>query len=203
MRALKWTAATVLLIVVALALFVSFGLSTLKGPIERGVTRMSGRELRIEGRFKPVWDWVHPKFRAEKVSFANPDWANEDYMFQADAVDVTVELLPLLVGRVVLPEVHLQHPVIDLEMDEDGNKNWLLTKDQHKEGGSRISIKALTFDDAQLTYTDDIRDIDLVSQLSNTADGVRVKTKGTYHGLPASGEGTGGQVLALKDAGKP
>jgi AsmA protein len=199
MRALRWTGGIILALIVALALFVAFGLSTLKGPIERAVSKGSGRELRIEGAFKPVWSWVHPRFRAEKVSYANPDWASEDYMFQADAVEVSIELLPLLAGRVILPEVHLRRPVVDLEIDEDGRKNWLLEHDQHKEGGSRISIKALTFDDAQLTYSDDIRDIDLVTQLSTYTDGVKFKTKGTYHGLPATAEGTGGQVLALKD----
>lgn len=203
MRALRWTGGIILALIIALALFVAFGLSTLKGPIERAVSKASGRELRIEGTFKPVWTWVHPRFRAEKVSYANPDWAGEDYMFQADAVEVSIELLPLLAGRVILPEVHLQRPVIDLEINEDGRKNWLLTQDQHREGGSRISIKALTFDDAQLTYTDDIRDIDLVAHLETTADGAKGSTKGTYHGLPATAEARGGPVLALKDADKP
>ena len=203
MRALKWTGGIILALVVALALFVAFGLSTLKGPIERAVSKASGRELRIEGAFKPVWTWVHPRFRAEKVSYANPDWASEDYMFQADAVEVSIALAPLLAGRIVLPEVHLQRPIVDLEIDEEGRKNWLLERDQHKEGGSRISIKALTFDEGQLTYSDDIRDISLVSQLATTADGVIGKTKGTYHGLPATAEARGGPVLALKDADTP
>ena len=203
MRALKWTGGIILALLVALALFIAFGLSTLKGPLTRAVSSASGRELRIEGTFKPVWSWVHPRFRAEKVSYANPDWASEDYMFQADAVEVSVELLPLLAGRVILPEVHLQRPVVDLEIDEDGRKNWLLTQDQHREGGSRISIKALTFDDAQLTYSDDIRDIDLIAHLSTTGDGVSGTAKGTYHGLPATAQARGGPVIALKDADKP
>src|SRR5436190_7765410 len=185
MRALKWTSGIILALLIALALFIAFGLSTLKGPITRAVSNASGRELRIDGAFKPVWSWVHPRFRAEKVSFANPDWASEDYMFQAEAVEVSVELLPLLAGRVILPEVHLQRPIVDLEIDEDGRKNWILKReDQHDERGSRIAIKALTFDDAQLTYADDIRDIALDSQLSTATDGVKFKTKGTYHGLP-------------------
>src|SRR3954449_1018086 len=142
MRILKWTGGIILALLVALALFIAFGLSTLKGPLTRAVSNASGRELRIEGTFKPVWTWVHPRFRAEKVSYANPDWASEDYMFQADAVELSMELFPLLLGRVILPEVHLQRPVIDLEIDEDGRKNWLLGQDQHKESGSRISIKA-------------------------------------------------------------
>src|SRR3954465_8620095 len=101
----------------ALALLIAFGLHTLKGPITRPVSNASGRELRIEGDFRPVWTWVHPRFRAEKVSYANPDWGGETYMFIADAVEVSVELLPLLAGRVVLPDVHLERPVIDLEVD--------------------------------------------------------------------------------------
>src|SRR5882762_8270271 len=99
MRALKWTGGILLALVVALALFIAFGLSTLKGPITRAVTDASGRELRIDGAFKPVF-----------------------------------------IGRVILPEVRLQRPIIDLEIDEEGRKNWLLERDQQKEGGSRISI---------------------------------------------------------------
>ncbi len=200
MRALKWTGGVILALLIALALFIAFGLSTLKGPITRAVSNASGRELRIEGAFKPVWTWVHPRFRAEKVSYANPDWASDVYMFRADSVEVSVELLPLLLGRVVLPEVHLQRPVIDLEIDEDGRKNWLLTQDPNKETGrSRISILALTFDQAHLKFQDAIRTISLDADLATDADGVTFKTNGTYRGLPAGVEGRGGPVLAIKD----
>jgi AsmA protein len=202
-RALKWTGGIIAALMLALALFVAFGLSTLKGPITRAVSNASGRELRIEGDLRPVWTWVHPRLRAEKVSFANPDWAGEDYMFRADAVEASVELLPLLAGRVVLPEVHLERPVIDLEIDEQGRKNWLLERDQDKQGGSRISIVALTFDQGRLKFDDAGRDIVLDTQLSTDDQGVNAKTAGYYHGLPAAAEGKGGKVLALKDAGTP
>ncbi|HEY5897266.1 MAG TPA: AsmA family protein [Burkholderiales bacterium] len=203
MRLLKWTAVAVLVLVTALALFVAFGLNTLRGPITRAVTNATGRELLIEGDLKPVWSWVHPRFRAERVSYANPDWASEDWMFRADAVEASVELAPLLIGRVVLPEVHLARPNIDLEIDEEGRKNWLLERDQKKEGGSRVSIVALTFDHARLRFDDAIREISLETALSTQGDGVAFKSKGIYHGLPASAEGKGGQVLGLKDAGTP
>lgn len=199
MRVLKWTGGILLALLVALALFLTFGLHTLKGPITRAVTNASGRELVIDGAFRPVWSWVHPRVRAEKVRFANADWASENYMFQADAVELSIELLPLFVGRVVLPEVHLQHPIINLEIDEDGRKNWLLKPDQQNEGGSRISILALTFDEARLRYEDAIREISLDSALATDASGVNFKTKGIYHGLPSTAEGRGGPVLALKD----
>src|SRR5205085_1453777 len=89
MRILKWTGGILLALLVLLALFIAFGLSTLKGPITRAVSNATGRELIIDGRLKPVWTWVHPRFRAEKVTFGNADWATEDLMFQADAQGVS------------------------------------------------------------------------------------------------------------------
>ncbi|HET7670770.1 MAG TPA: AsmA family protein [Burkholderiales bacterium] len=204
MRVLKWTAGAVLALLLVLVLFVTFGLGTLKGPVTKAVTNATGRELLIEGDFRAVWSWLHPRFRAEKVSWANPDWATEDYMFQADAVELSVKVLPLLIGRVVLPEVHLERPIVNLEIDEEGRKNWLMERDQQKEGqGSRIAVQQLTLDHGQLKYDDAGRDISLQSELSTTEDGVNVKSKGTYHGMPATLEGTAGHVLGLKDVDTP
>ena len=187
-----------------MVLFVIFGLGTLKGPIERAVSSASGRELIIEGKLKPVWSWVHPRFRAEKVRFANPDWADEDWMFQADAVEASVRLLPLLLGRVVLPEVHLERPDVDLEIDDEGRKNWILSEqDQKEKRGSRFAVQQLTFDHGRLRFADAGRDIDLENELSTDADGVAVESKGTYKGLAANVKGRGGPVLGLKDQNDP
>jgi len=203
MRVLKWTGGVLLVLVLALVLFVVFGLGTLRGPIERGVSSATGRELLIQGRLKPVWSWVHPRFRAEKVSFANPEWASEDFMFQADAVEASIEVLPLFIGRVVVPEVHLERPVVNLEIDDEGRKNWILDSDQKKEGPSRVHIKLLTLDRGELKYDDALREISIDAALAMTSDGVTVDAKGKYHGLDASLQGRGGQVLALKDTDVP
>jgi len=187
-----------------MVLFVVFGLGTLKGPIQRAVSNASGRELIIEGRFKAVWSWTHPRFRAEKVRYANPDWADEDWMFEADAVEASVKLLPLLIGRVVLPEVHLERPSIDLEVDDEGRKNWILSQDdQQKKGGSRFALQQLTFDHGRLRFADAGRDIDLENELSTDAEGVAVESKGTYKGLATNVKGRGGPVLGLKDSNDP
>ena len=47
----------------ALALFITFGLNTLRPHIARAVMDATGRELRIDGPLKPVWSW--PPFRPE------------------------------------------------------------------------------------------------------------------------------------------
>ena len=69
MKALKWFGGAVLVLFVAIVLFFTFGLNMLRGPIERAVEKASGRELVIEGDFKAVWSWVHPRVRLEGVRF--------------------------------------------------------------------------------------------------------------------------------------
>src|SRR5438094_4356756 len=203
MRALKWAGGIFLVLLIALVLFAAFGLDTLKGPIARAVTNGTGRELKIDGHLKPIWRWVPPRFRVEGVSFANPQWASEHLMFKADAVEASVELAPLFIGRVVLPEVHLTRPVVNLEIDDAGRKNWLLDHQQEKESGSRIAIHVLTLDHGELHYRDAERDINLDVGLDTDAQGVAFQVKGSYKDLPAAAQGRGGQVLALKDTSMP
>ena len=203
MRALKWIGGVVLLVFVALVLFVMFGLHLLRGPIERAVTEATGRELRIEGELRPIWDWVHPRFRAESVSFANPEWASQRHLFRARAMEGSISLLPLLAGRVVLPELHLEQPEIFLELTPDGRKTWLLDRDQKDEGGSRVHIRGLTLDQAELEYLEPGRKIAIAAEFTSEPEGVVFTAQGEYKGLPMLASGVGGQVLALRDADAP
>jgi AsmA protein len=199
-RFLKWTVGLFLVLVVAAIAAVYFtGLNGLRGPISRITADKTGRELRIEGDLRPVWSWVHPRIRAERVSFSNPSWAKEKYLFTADAAELTISVLPLVAGRVVLPEVHLVRPVVDLEQDREGRKNWIL-KDQPKpDQPSRIQIHRLTLDHGRLTYDDAGHDISILAELSTDATGVGFTVKGKHNGLPLVASGHGGPVLAIRE----
>jgi len=202
--ALKWTVWLVLGLLVVLALFILFGLNTLRGPIERAVSEATGRELRLGGDLTAVWDWKYPRFRAEDVSFANPDWAAEDTMFSAQAVEASVSLLPLLRGRVVLPEVHLEQPQLNLEQDAEGRKNWILDREQKEQKEeSRVFVQRLTLDQGELKYADAGRKIDLQAGLSTDESGIAFTTKGKYRGQEVDASGRAGHVLSLRDATEP
>jgi AsmA protein len=202
--ALKWTVWLVLGLLVVLTLFILFGLNTLRGPIERGVTEATGRELRLEGDLSAVWDWKYPRFRAEGVSFANPDWASEDLMFSAQAVEASVSLVPLLRGRVVLPEVHLERPQVNLEQDAQGRKNWVLDRDpKEQKQESRVFVQRLTLDEGELKYADAGRKIDLQAGLSTDESGIAFTTTGKYQGQEVNASGRAGHVLSLRDATEP
>jgi uncharacterized protein involved in outer membrane biogenesis len=204
MRALKWVGGAVLILFVALALFFTFGLNLLKGPITRAVSDATGRELVIEGRLGPVWSWVHPRIRAEGVSFANADWGKADYLLSAEAIEASISVFPLLAGRVVLPEVHLQGAELSLEQDAEGRKNWILKDDPEKQKQeSRLHVKQLTVDEGRLRWEDAWREHSFVADLSTDDTGIAFSGEGTYSGMPLKAKGHTGHVLALRDESTP
>src|SRR5262245_13889010 len=202
--ALKWTAGVVLTLLVALALFVAFGLHLLRGPISRAVTQATGRELVIDGDLRAVWSRVHPRIRVEKVTFANSDWATEDYLFSAEAAEAELRLLPLLRGRVVLPEVYLQGAEVNLQRDEQGRRNWILDPEREKQKKeSRLFIERLTLDRGHLSYSDATFGMDVQADLNTDETGLVFAATGTYQGQKFSGSGHTGQILSLYDESSP
>jgi len=201
-RALKWLGWTVLVLVVLLSLTLLFGLNLMKGPITRAVSKATDRELVIE-RLSPAWSWLHPRFRAEGVTFANAKWGKADYLLKADAIEASVRLLPLFAGRVVIPEVHLENAEVFLEQDAEGRKNWVMKEDAEPKEESRVHIELLTLDEAELAYDDAMRDISVVAALDSDAEGVNFEVEGKYNGMPLAAIGHGGPVLSLRDETTP
>jgi AsmA protein len=202
-RALKWIGGAVFVLFVAVALFFTFGLNTLRGPIGKAVTKATGRELVIEGDLKPVWTWLHPRIRAEGVTFANAEWGKADYLLDAGAIEATVSVLPLLAGRVVLPEVHLERAELALEQDADGRKNWILEEEPGKKEESRFFIKLLTLDEGRLRWEDAVRGHSFTADLSTDEAGVRFSAQGKYNGMPLKAKGHAGHVLSIRDQATP
>ena len=203
MQALRWIGGAVLILFVAAALFFTFGLNTLRGPISKAVTKATGRELLIEGDLRPVWTWVHPRIRAEKVSFANADWGKADYLLNAGAIEATISVLPLFAGRIVLPEVHLKDAELSLEQDKDGRKNWIMEREAEPEEESRFHVKLLTIDEGRLRWEDAWRQHSFVVDLSTDETGVNFSAKGEYSAMPLKAKGHAGHVLSIRDQSTP
>lgn len=175
--ALKWTAVFVFAVLLLLALFVLFGLNTLRQPLSRTVTQATGRELLIEGDLEPVWDAVHLAFRVEGVRFGNPEWAHSDYLLTAQAVEARIELLPLLSGRIVLPALHLERPTLNLVRDAQGRTTWDL--------GDKIpsfDVRRLTVDQGELQYRDAVRGLVAEGKFSSDATGIAFSITGECRG---------------------
>ena len=204
MRALKWVGGTIAVLFVVTALFFTFGLNLLKGTITRSVTEATGRELVIDGDLKAVWSWIHPRIRAEGVSFANAQWGKADYLLSAEAIEASISVLPLFVGRVVLPEVHLEGAELSLEQDVDGRKNWILKEEpEEQKDESRVHVKLLTVNEGRLRWEDAWREHSFVADLSTDDTGINFSGQGTYAGMPLKAKGHTGHVLALREESTP
>ena len=214
-RRLKWIS----LVVAALALPLAAAVvlldgDNLRGNLARLVNAKTGRQLSINGDLAWRLDWPRIRLHAVDVTFANPPWAREKQMFAASAVDLAIELPPLLWGTLSLPEVQLDRPSIFFEIGADGRKNWLLDREQQNDG-SRVSIGRLTLAQARVAYDDPMQKIAIVAEISSrrsdgtaaqapAADpGIGFSVKGKYLGLPLTASGEGGAVIALQDERTP
>ena len=130
------TAWKVLAVVGALALLLVAGayvaLSTLDlnafiGPVKDRVKALTGRELTIRGDARLALS-MQPRLVLTDVALGNAPWATAKEMVTAERLELELALLPLLSRRFELTEVALVGPVVALETDAKGQRNWDLGK---------------------------------------------------------------------------
>lgn len=193
-------------VVAAIAVFIIvFDWNLLRGYAERKVSEKTGREFSI-GHLDVKLS-LTPRIRLENVRFGNAAWGSEPMMVEAEVAEFTISLPAMIRGRVVLPEVAMVKPVVLLEQNEAGLRNWQLDPD--KPAGETPVINKLWLDDGLLTYRNPAiatdLDIAISSDASAAADafGIRFVAEGQYQKLATFARGRGGTVLKLADQSSP
>jgi AsmA protein len=194
----------------AVLLISLFGWNWLRSPMQHLAVHKTGRELMIQGDLGVEVGWTSVRLRAADVRFANPAWAQQPQMLVARGVEVEVDWVALLHGAVVFPEVRLEHATVSLERSPDSRKSWLLDLDQLDES-ARIQIGSVALDHGTLVYEDAGQKTRIRVELSTmpsdaTDDAVhelKFSASGQYKGLEMTAQGSGGPVLALRDASIP
>jgi uncharacterized protein involved in outer membrane biogenesis len=97
--------------------------NTLIAPVKDRVKTATGRDLTVRGGGSLSLS-LHPKLVLTDVTFGNAPWAAAPEMVRAERLELQVALLPLLSRRFELVELTLVRPVIALETDAKGQKNW-------------------------------------------------------------------------------
>lgn len=119
-----------LIIVAAIAgyLFIrNFDLNKYKSEISTLAEEQLGRKLAINGEAKLGISFT-PTLIIEDVELANAEGASQPQMVTVGSLEVKLALLPLLKRQVVIDNVILQNPVINLEVAADGTPNWVFKK---------------------------------------------------------------------------
>ena len=194
------------LMTLALAAFIyAFQWKLLKDPISSYVSEKTGRYFAINGDFQVNLGRI-TDITLRQVRFNNPEWASEKTMATADVIVLSVDMLPLLGGRVVLDNLTLQGAEVNLERSEDGKRNWTLAKSDDA-SAEPPEIRKLTVKNSLIRYKDPLYEIDLQAQV-NTDDKdpvlpMRINLSGNYKKTPLTATASSGSVLSLQDSSTP
>lgn len=179
-----------------------------KGPVERVVQAKTGRALQIGnldvdlGRVTTI--------RADSITFANAEWAEQPKMASADRVEIDVRVWPLLRGSVQLPEIRLTRPDALLQTapkaDQAGNWDFM----GESSGGEPLQLRRLHIDDGRLQFLDERGRTNIQVAVrsgepkqAHAAPPLLVSGKGSWQGNAFTLNGNTESPLELTNSGHP
>lgn len=218
-RWLLWLAAVPvgLAAVLAVAYFAFWDWNYLRGYAAERASGAAGRKIEI-GDIDVSLGWV-TRIVVSNLDIANADWAQSPALARFERAEMDIQLLPLLRGRIVLPNVHLVRPDISLEKKADGRSNWDFSQNPAGVAVAEAAapdersefpvIGALRIDEGKVRYVDHPAQIAIDLDL-NTAVGtggsediVRLEGVGRLAGDPFHLRFVGGSLLSLREDSRP
>jgi uncharacterized protein involved in outer membrane biogenesis len=192
----------VLLSVVAVLLLNS---GALNGLIEGAIAAQVGRPAQLEQAPSFGFDNGALTLDLGPLSIANAGWAADQHpdFARIQKLQASLRLLPLLRGRVEIPEITIEGPQIHLARSKDGKVNW--PEGDDTEGG-RVwlpEIENLVIRDAAATYADATAATEVrlaldeaTGRLGGRQD-LALHATGTLQDAPLEVSATGGSVMEL------
>ncbi len=114
----------VIIAAVALIVFIkTFDLNKYKPMIEKLVYEQTGRQLSLKGDAGLKISLI-PTVVVNDIALSNAPWSANQNMIEAQSVEVSVAVLPLLHKEVIIDNVSLVKPQIYLEKNKSGVANW-------------------------------------------------------------------------------
>ena len=98
--------------------------NTLVGPVKDRVQAATGRELTVGGGSSLALS-LQPKLVLKDVALSNAPWGSAPKLLTARRLQVEFALLPLLSRRFDVIQLELVGPVVALETDDKGRRNWV------------------------------------------------------------------------------
>ncbi len=182
-RGLLIVLGALVLLAVLFALFFDWNL--FRPTLARMISAKTGRHTEIRGNLRVhLWSF-EPSAEVDGLTLDNPPWAKHSVMFTAEQLDVSVSLGRLLRGQVVVPQIKVVRPAIDLERDAKGRASWEFASEEGRPQKSSQPAKIPT-----------IRRLIIESGTIRVADGIRkLKLDGTLNASDGSGREDGGFQL--------
>jgi len=206
-RTRKWLAgiAICLLLLATAAYFFDWNLA--RSYIARKVTDSTGRSFAINGDLE-VRLSLRPRIIANDVVMGNAEWSKDPIMVEIKRADFRIDILKLLGGHLVFPEISLSEFKLVLEVNKDGTPNWVFGEpDTQREFPS---IAALAIDRGTLTFRDPTINTAMTLELNTLAatkddpeSMVELTGTGQFKGMKTTLQARGGALLALRSTDQP
>jgi AsmA family protein len=197
-------------LIALVVIFLSFFNWNLARPaLARAITSKTGRATSIDGDLKVHWWSWTPSAQINGVTVSNPPWADRDRMFAAKRITLSISVGHLLRGQLVIPEITLVEPVINLERDSSGRASWELGNAVGKPNGNTAppkipAIRRLVIQNGHLHVLDEIRHLRFGGSIvadersgDNSASAFKIAAKGSLNEKPFGLDASGGPLLDL------
>jgi uncharacterized protein involved in outer membrane biogenesis len=165
----RWVGSALLLLVLAIAIFVSvFQWNWLRGPVGHYLSGRMHRTVVLHGDLSArPWSW-QPSATADDVTVAQPDWAGAGQMIVIPRLTVSVDLKALLGGKLILPLVDAERPIITMRRDATGRNNWTFgTPTAGSQALKLPPIRHFTINAGRLTLDDASRKLHFIGAVSS------------------------------------
>ncbi len=215
-RALIWVGSIFGIVAIALAVFIAtLDQNKAKKYISAGVSKITGRQLSINGDLKLDLGWIS-RLSASEIQFQNASWSKHPQMAEVGLFDVEIDLWQLIRHfRVVLPTVTISQPKVVLEKNAEGSANWefraapAVTEPVPENRGDFPVIEKLIIKDGMLRFDNQESKTEIELKVTE-AEGagfleapVKLKAEGTYQKLPLTLSVDGGSYQNLRSSKEP
>ncbi|SAL49234.1 AsmA family protein [Caballeronia humi] len=175
-----------LLVAVLVVVFLTFDWNRARPWVDDKVSQAIGRQFHITGDLKLGWQrpvtetgwkrWVPwPRFTAQKITVANPEWAKQPYFATLDEINFQVALLPLLAHDIVIPSINLVNPAVDLERLKDNRNNWTFKFKQSTEPSTwNLRLHDIAFAKGNIAYADEVTKADMQAVVDTLGQAVPI-----------------------------
>ncbi|SEI44820.1 AsmA family protein [Paraburkholderia diazotrophica] len=172
-KILAWLIAVLIILIAALAVFIlTFDWNRARPYVNDKVSEAIGRPFAIEGDLKVGWRhpvgengwraWVPwPRFSAQNITVANPDWTKQQHFATLDEIDFQVKVLPLLTHDIVIPAINLVNPSVDLERLVDGRNNWTFKLKSAGPSEWKLDLHDIQLNKGNIAFNDQQKKIDM------------------------------------------
>lgn len=227
----RWTVLTITsllgIVILVVAAFVTFGipinLSALRGTVETAASEAVGRQVSVVGAIT-LEPTLWPTVQIAGVSVGNPDgWPRGDFA-RLDRARAQLGVLPLLKGEIRAGEVSVDGLRVRMEVNAEGEPNWLFeapedrpetVKQSEKAAGDGapgltfVELETVSFHGISVTYrevgSDDVFHVNF-DEVTGGAEHLKpmsLTIKGSAQEIPFEIQLTGGSLDALIGGEQP